>query len=151
VSTILLEQGIVAHLLANVALAALVGTRIHPVALIQEETLAAIEYQTVSNAPEYVMGGEAGLARARMSFTCWGDARTDMGGGGYQSCKAVDEALRLALSGYRGTVTTALGTVQIDFCELDNRVDLYDPEVGRGQAMVAVVSDYMITYRQATP
>ena len=144
---LLVEAAIVALLASNEDVSAIVADRIRPLALKQGDALPALVYQKISDVPDYVMGGQSGLTDARIQITCW--AANDAGG--YSQVKQLAEAVRCALSGYMGTVTSGADSLDIDFIELNNQTDLYDPEIARGWPVCAVQSDFMVTYRQEVP
>ena len=147
----LIESGLVARLKSDAAVSALVGSRIRPLTLQQGETLPALVYQKISDVPDYAMGGQTGLAAARIQIASWTDGQMNDGSSGYSQAKRLAEAVRLCLSGWRGTVAVGADSVEVDWVELDNQTDLYDPEAGRGLPMYAVISDYMVAYRQGIP
>jgi hypothetical protein len=150
-SALSVEAALVARLRADAGVAARAGDRIRPMTLAEDEILPAIVYQKISDVPDYAMGGQSGLATARVQVAVWADARLGEAAGGYGQAKQLAEAVRLCLSGWRGIVAAGSDSVAIDWVELDNQTDLYDPETGRGIAMFAVISDYMIHYRQDAP
>ena len=67
-----LEEGLRTYTLAGVAVAGLVGTRMHARVLPQSPTLPAIVYQRISTRRLHDMAGPDGLPQARMQVTCWG-------------------------------------------------------------------------------
>jgi hypothetical protein len=156
VSILLVEDGLRIKLKADATLATLLGatagdSKIHPTLMEQREALPAVVYQKVSDTPEYAMGGETGLTRARIQINVW-TAADPGASNGYAEAVAIAERIRMILSGFRGTITDGLGgTIQVDFVELGNELDFYDPEAGRGLAMQSRICDYVITYRQTTP
>lgn len=82
--------------LSNVtAITALVGDRITPMERGQGEALPAVTYQTISNVPDYHLGGESGHSAARIQIDCWADT--------YLAVKQLAEEVRLAVSGHVGT------------------------------------------------
>lgn len=91
-----MENAVIAKLLADSGLAALVDNRIYPVARPQGSMLPAITLQTVSNVPVYTNDGEAGIAEARVQIDCWGAT--------YSSVKTVARAVTASLSAFFGTV-----------------------------------------------
>lgn len=91
-----MEEALIAKLLADGGLAALVSNRIYPVARPQGSMLPSIAVAIVSNVPVYANDGEAGIAEARVQIDCWGAT--------YGSVKMVARAVTASLSAFFGTV-----------------------------------------------
>ena len=127
-----LESELRTYTLAGVAVAALVGARMHARMLPQTPTLPALVYQRIDTRRLHDMTGPDGLPRPRMQVTCW--AATPAGA--YDLATAV----RARLDGYKG----AWGTVKIGSCLLVGERDLDDPETGHS----AVALDYMIQFQE---
>jgi len=129
----MIEAALRTHALASAPLVALVGGRIYPSVLPQNPTYPAITYFRVSGPRLYDHGGASGMAEARIQFDCWAST--------YSAVKAVAAALRVALSGYSGTV----GGVTIASIYLDSEIDSYEPNEGdTGDRRVSM--DFMIRY-----
>lgn len=88
-----MEEELVAFLLADAALAALVGRRIKWLERPQGSGLPAITLQLASGVPEYTMRGRIRLAGPLVQFDVWA--------GTFASMIAVERALRSALDGLR--------------------------------------------------
>lgn len=128
-----LEEGLYAFLTANAGVFGLVGERIYPQVIPQDAPMPAVAYQRISSPREYShYPGASGLARARMQFTCEGDS--------YRQAKRVAEAIRAALSGYKGVA----GDVTIGAAFLENENDSYS----EGYQMPVVRVDYVIWYQE---
>jgi len=127
-----LEAELRTYTLADAAVAALVGTRMHTRKLPQTPTLPAIVYQRIDTRREHDHDGPDGLPRPRMQVTSW--AATPAG--------AVDlaAAVRQRLDGYAGT----WGTLTIGSCLCVGERDLDDPDAGRS----GVAQDYMIQFTE---
>jgi len=125
-----LEAELRTFTLAGVAVAALVGTRMHARRLPQEPTLPAIVYQRIDTRRQHDMAGPDGLPRPRMQITCW--AATPAG------AYTLAAAVRQRLDGFAG----AWGGLTVGSCLCVGERDLDDPEAGRS----AVAQDYMIQY-----
>ena len=91
-----MEQALIAKLLADGGISALVGNRVFPISRDQASALPAVTFGTVSNVPIYTNDGEAGIAEARMQIDCWGAS--------YPSAKLTAQAVKSALSAFFGTV-----------------------------------------------
>ena len=85
-----IEETLVARLLAEATLTALVGDRIEPVLSSQDTALPALSYQTIGRATEHTMDGP-GMSRPRIQITAIG--RT------YAQVVAVLAAVKTALDG----------------------------------------------------
>lgn len=127
-----LEAELRTYTLAGVAVAALVGARMHARKLPQTPTLPAIVYQRVDTRRLHDMAGPDGLPRPRMQVTCWATSPA----GAYDLAAAV----RARLDGYKG----AWGGLTIGSCLCVAERDLDDPETGRS----AVAQDYMIQFTE---
>jgi hypothetical protein len=146
------EEGVVARLKADTAVSAIVGTRIRPLEAPQGDSYPLIVFRKVSDVPDYAMGGQSGLSEARIQIHCWAqDAPGGGSAGAYGQAKALAEAVRLRLSGWRGTVTVGADSIVIDHIGLENQEDLFDPETGSGIAIKGVGCDYVVAYRQQVP
>lgn len=66
-----IRVGLRAYLLADSAIAAMVGARVYPVKLPQGQTQPSIVYSRISGQGDHHMEGASGLARARIQIDCW--------------------------------------------------------------------------------
>ena len=95
------ESDLTTYLKANGGVAALVAARIYPLRLPQVPTFPAIVYQNISTVVlDHNHGGAGRLLRARLSFSCWA--------GSHAGADALADALRTALDGYSGTMTSTV-------------------------------------------
>lgn len=92
-----IEEALRAILTANAGVTAIVSTRVYPVVIPQAATLPAVAYQRISATREHNLGGPGGLTRVRFQLT--------MAAATYAAMKALANAVRVALDGYRGTVS----------------------------------------------
>jgi len=129
-----IEQGLVAELLADAGVSALVGTRVHPHVIPQDGELPAITYQRISSQREMQMDGPLSLIRVRMQVDCWSSS--------YSGAKSLADAVRSALNGVgiRSPKTLGSESVQLVFLESDN--DLADFEGDKREYRVS--QDWMI-------
>jgi len=97
-----MEEQLVAILLANVALDALVDGRIFWAKMEPDETLPRIVMNVISSVTDYHMTGPSGLKSTRVQIDCYGLT--------YASAKAVSRAVETVISGYQGVS----GTVKFD-------------------------------------
>jgi len=66
-----MEEALIALLLADPTIAALVGNSVFPVARPEGSTLPAIVLHRIGGAPLNADDGEVGLENARMQIDCW--------------------------------------------------------------------------------
>lgn len=94
-----IEAALYTLITSDVALAALVGTRVYPLVIPQETCLdaTAMAYQVISSMPEYAHAeGDVYLDRVRVQLS--------FQAGSYGALKTAMAAVRSLLSGYSGTV-----------------------------------------------
>jgi len=89
------EEGLVAELLADAGVSALVGTRVYRL-LPQNVTYPAIQYQRISAERFNTLDGPNDLTQIRMQVDSWSDS--------YEQVKALATAVRQALNGVRNTL-----------------------------------------------
>ena len=107
-----MEEALIARLLADSGVAAVVGTRVFPGARPQASALPAIVLNRISGGPEYADDGEVGLEQGRIQIDCW--AAT------YSEAKLLARAVTACLSAFEGTV----GGTTFQFIALDIERDL---------------------------
>lgn len=90
------EEALVTRLQGNEALGALVGARIYPAKAPQATKAAYVVYDLIGGENVAAHDGFSGLRTGRISFSCCA--------GRYAEAKAVAEAVRMALAGWRGQV-----------------------------------------------
>jgi hypothetical protein len=131
-------------LLADSALAALIGTRLHPLRLPQNPTLPAMTYQWVSGERAHALDGAVGLSSPRVQFDCWA--------GTYLQAEAVFEAFRKRLDGFRGDIGSTPTKVQGAFFESERDMyeDSADAGTGSGVGMYRRSADFFINFEEAT-
>ena len=88
-------ESVRAYLVANVGVAALIGTRMRPDVISQSETLPAVAMSKISTRHDHTLSRFAGLAHCRIQFDCYSDTRS--------GADAVAEAIRASgLIGVKG-------------------------------------------------
>lgn len=91
----LIETALARHLMSNESVALLAGSRVYPVSIPQDQTLEAIAYQRTPDEGEYLAhDGAVGMEKARVQVTCQAQK--------YAEAKALAQAVRVALQGFRG-------------------------------------------------
>lgn len=108
----MVEERIIAKLLAASGVTALVSTRVYPVARPQGSTLPAVTLQRIDGAPLLTDEGDSGLENPRIQLDCWGTT--------YASAKAAARAVIAALNAFDGTLTG----VNIPLIELEAERDM---------------------------
>ena len=130
----MIEEGIIALLLADTDVAALVSTRVYGVKLPQDPTLPAVVMARISESPEYATGGMVGLSAGRFQIDCWA--------AGLAGSRNLKEAVRKLLSGYKGTI----GAEAIRGSFQETSTDLYDSELDAHR----VSMDFLIWHVEPT-
>ncbi len=133
------EQAIYARLKAVAGVTGIVASRIYPCMIPQNTALPAITYRRLSGNRDYVFGGQTGIVDARFEIASWADS--------YSGVKALAEQVRLALSGYRGSV----GGVTIDWISLEMEADIFEDSTGQATGVYQVPTDYRVYYRESIP
>ncbi len=118
----MIEQTLRSYLLAQPAIAALIGERVYPLVLPQGAALPAITYQRISSVRESSHEGPSGLAHPRFQLNCWS--------GTYAGARAMADAVRPSVN-----ATRSLG--QATFLVDDH--DDYDPETGLYRVILDVI------------
>ncbi|MBE3590007.1 MAG: DUF3168 domain-containing protein [Firmicutes bacterium] len=103
-------------LVAYAPLAALVSSRIYPLALPESPTLPAISYQRISRRNERTMGSPVAVQVARFQLDCWAQS--------YGQAKDVAAQVMAALDGRSG----AMGGTTILDAHVVSELDLYEPD-----------------------
>ena len=103
----LLHEALRIRLKADVAVAALVEDRIYGAVAAQSTAFPALVYRLINKDPVRRMNrrGHSGLCRYRFRFLSACDKEAGGAIGAYATAKAVDEAVRLCLEGFQGTIT----------------------------------------------
>lgn len=118
-----------AKLIANTALATLVGQRIYPMKLPQTPTYPAITYQRVAGGHQ----GDIGVSSPDFQFDCWAS--------GYSEAETLSKTICAALE----RESFISNGYEIIKCTLTRTpMDLYDSTVGKYRVSL----DFKITYRE---
>lgn len=73
----------------------------------------------------------------------------DIFGSGYDDTRAVADALRSALNGYSGTVTSGSNSLAVNRIRLTNENDGFDnPDNGRGAGTFRIMQEYEIWFKE---
>lgn len=109
----LIEEALARHLAADGRVAGIVGTRIYPGTIPQDQTLEAIAYQRVPDeGPIMTHAGPLGVEKARIQVTCQAEK--------YSEAKALAQAVKVCLQGFHGPMA---GGVNIFYCRVTADLD----------------------------
>jgi hypothetical protein len=137
--TLTIEAGLVAKLTTTAGLTALISTRVYLERIPQGATLPCITYQRIDT-PRVLThdtSGSAGTAYPRFQFDAWATT--------YASAKAITDALRAALSGFKGTITSGADTVVVQAALVDGETSQPDLEAD----LARVRSEYILWVLEA--
>jgi hypothetical protein len=130
------RPGIRAHLAADPAITAIVGSRIYPVQLPQGIRLASLVYSRISEIESYHNAGPSALMQTRFQFD--------------SVSPVVDEATLLAdavkerLGGFAGAITYTGGVLNVEGIFFDMGREDYDGEI----AFYRVSRDFFVWYKE---
>ena len=110
-----IEQGLVAELLADSAVSAIVSTRVHPGAIPQKGALPAIVYTRVSSLRTVDMDGPSDFVQVRLRVDCWHTSKSGV--------SSLADAVRLALNGIGLASPKTLGSEPVQLVYLDTDGD----------------------------
>lgn len=96
------ESELRAALIANGAVSALCGTRIHPDVLPQNSPLPAVAYTRIWSERDSAMGADTTVVTTQVQFTCF--AKSGVGVSGYDKALELADAVRAVLQRYRSSV-----------------------------------------------
>jgi hypothetical protein len=114
-----IETELNVYLLANTAVAALVGTKIYPVQAPKDCVAPFIVFNKVSAQREYTHNGFASLQRSRMQVSCY--AARYLTNGTEIGARSMAEAVKTALEAWQGST-------KIQAIQIENDPDLIDPD-----------------------
>jgi len=138
-ATLSIEAGLVYKLTNTAGITALVSTRVYLETIPQGATLPCITYQRISTPrlTAHDTSGSAGTASPRFQFDAWATT--------YASARAIADALRAALNGYKGTITSGADSVVVQSILIDGESS--EPDLVAGLARIR--SDYVIYHVEA--
>lgn len=128
-----MEEAIVAYLLADSTLSALVSTRVFPLSRLQGSALPAVTYQRISGAPLYADDGEAGLTEARLQVDTWAET--------YSAAKTAARAVIDRLSAVRDVTQSG---VTFRYIMLDDERDFREEGANAAQYLYRVSMDFLV-------
>lgn len=128
-----MEEAIVAYLLADSTLSALVSTRVFPLSRLQGSALPAVTYQRISGAPLYADDGEVGLTEARLQVDTWAET--------YSTAKTAARAVIDRLSAVRDVTQSG---VTFRYIMLDDERDFREEGSNAAQYLYRVSMDFLV-------
>lgn len=131
-----IEAALYDELVNDAGVSALVGTRIYPLLVPQEQAYPAVAYQVISKYRTASQSGKNQIVEARIQYTI--NAST------YTSLRSVAAAVRAALEGFTG-VMGGVGGVDVHSCYWDNEVD--GAQTVNGAAVTRM--DLLVEYTEA--
>ena len=131
-----IEEALRARLVADTAVAGMVGQRIYPLVAPAKAALPAIVYQRISGMRVATHDGPSELAHPRIQFACIGTT--------YAGAKNLANAVRVALDGYSGTSSE----VQVFVALLANEFDFFTFESDEAASTCTVLVDFMVWHRE---
>lgn len=131
-----IEEGLRAELIADSAVAAIIGTSVHPGAIPQGGGIPAVVYSRVSSQRDVDMDGPSDFVQVRMRVDCWHTS--------YAGVKSLADAVRAALNGVGLASPKTLGLEPVQLVYLDNDSDL--PSFEGDQRDYRVSQDWIVIH-----
>jgi len=91
-----MRVGLRAYLLDDAAIAAIVGSRVHPLVLPQGDTGPSIVYSRISAVGDHHMSAASGLVQTRLQLDCWAAS--------LDNAAALADLVKQRLDGFSGTM-----------------------------------------------
>ena len=136
----MIEQGFYEYMMAKDAIRDIVSDRIYAIELPQGVSLPAIVYHKVTAPRTYHLQAQTDLVFATFQVDCLADT--------YEAANKLADTVRLAMSGYSGT----MGDHDVTSVAVENMADFVEqPEPGEEHATQRVVLDIRIGYRETVP
>lgn len=127
-----MEEALIAHLLADAGVTALVGARVFPGSLPQKLDMPALVFTRVDGAPLYADDGEVGLEDPRIQIDCWGLT--------YTAAKLLARAVVERLSAFDGTV----GATTFQYIMLDAERDFREGGSNNAEYLYRTSLDFTV-------
>lgn len=135
-----IRLGLRAFLLADAAIAAVVGARVFPIKMPQGEKGTSIVYLRVSNVGDHIMSGPTRIARPRFQIDCWA--------GTPGAASDLANLVKERLDGYQGPMPYGSASPQLSVEVLgiffQSERDGYDSD----NELYSASRDYMIWHRE---
>lgn len=131
-----IETGLVAELLGNAGVSAIVGSNVFHARIPQNADLPAIVYTQLSTVRQMDMSGPAPFVTVRFQIDCWHTSTAGM--------RSLADAVRVALNGAGIASPKLLGSEPVQLVFLDNETDLSEFE--GDQKLMRLSQDWLISY-----
>lgn len=135
------EQAVIAQLVADADVAALVGTRVYQLKLPEQPTLPAVRVQLIDEPLSYHQRGVNGLRRARVQTDAYAWEYDTAHPEPYATANDLADAIDHALSGQSFSDAESPNTVQVSGCFRETRIPMYEAEELR---IVRILQDYIV-------
>jgi hypothetical protein len=122
-ATLTIEEGLIYKLLNTAGVSNLVGTRVYGLRIPQGATMPCVVITRVST-PRLIThdtSGSTGTAHPRIQIDAWGSLQATV--------KPITDAIRAALNGYSGTITSGANSVIVQAAYVDGETIEYDAEI----------------------
>lgn len=129
-----IQMAIVKLLKSSVSVSAIVGTKIHPMVIPQDNTLPAITYQMGREAPTRCTDGTTSHRRATFDINLYAKRVSET--------SSLYSAVMSALENYSGTVTIGAESIVIQRIKCDKLPDGYDDAVQAYSTKLEAIVDY---------
>lgn len=129
-------EALIALLLSDPAIAALVATRIYPGARPQGSSLAALVLNKISGAPVYTDDGESALTSMRVQIDAWGAT--------YTEAELLARGVKARLSGFVGIQ----GAIDFRNTLIDAERDLRETGSNEPAYEFRTSVDFIVWYRE---
>lgn len=134
------EESLFTYLQSKSSVTDLVGVKVYPVLVDPRKSLPWIGYELTSADPYMSMAGESGYVKSRITITSWAASKS--------AARALSEALRNVLNGFRGT----MGSMTRVSCTYRNEIDvIYEAEDNAANRVYGVQADLVMGHAQAVP
>lgn len=131
-----MEEDLVARLLANTALVALVGDRINWIDRPEGDALPSVTLQVITSGDAYTYEGRVRFVNSRVQTDCWGRS--------YLEAKLVSRALRDAIE-----PPATIGSTSFGQSFRENAPDFPPEDIAGGVTAYRVNGDFIIWHRPA--
>lgn len=134
----MLENDLRTYLKSHADIYPVVQGRIYNLYLPQNCGLPAISFQDVTKQRVHSLGGQSGLATARVQINVWA--------GNYKDAKETTEIVRIAMN----LVNTDMGDTHIGGVTVEDEIDDFEMDEKTGEKLHRTILDFMISYREET-
>ena len=132
------ENALGNFLLNSVRMSPLVDLRVWPIKMRQGNELACVVYQRIYSGRSHTNAGSSGFVESLYQINCI--AKT------HKEAKALAEAVRLDLDGFKGSMGTGADVTEVDGVFLEDERDTFDDEL----SLYSIQLDFAIDFQEAT-